>query len=260
MQIIKVPGLNGLGKNLGCRNAGNAILGELKEFKDISALKLEEIHVDNLKLDEQEKLISENSKEVLETGEKIIFLGGDHSISFPIGKSFLDIYGKKDSYLIVFDAHADCMPAMKEPTHEEWLRALVEFGWKPENIYLIGLRKIELEERRFLNLRGIKYIEMEKIQDFEIFCDGIMEFANKKNANVYLSIDIDIVDPAFAPSTGYLEPGGFSAREILYFAKRLALLKSLKAIDIVEIDCEKDKQKENITVKLGARILQEFLK
>ena len=66
MQIIKVPGLNNLGKNNGCRNAGNAMLSELKKFKDTNTLDLEEIHVDNSNLSEQEKLIYENSLEAFE--------------------------------------------------------------------------------------------------------------------------------------------------------------------------------------------------
>jgi len=115
-----------------------------------------------------------------------------------------------------------------------------------------------LEERQFLDLNKIKYYEFGKFEDNEFLCDSLMEFANGGDG-VYVSFDIDVVDPAFAPSTGHLEPGGFSSREILYFAKRFALLKKLKAVDIVEIDCVKDKEKDNVTVKLGAGILREFV-
>jgi len=259
MIVVKIPGLNNLNTNNGCRNAVNAIIHEIKAFRDISATELEEIHVDNSNLNEQNKLIYENSKKLFETQDKVIFLGGDHSISYSIGKAFLDTFGKKDSYLIVFDAHPDLMPAMKEPTHEEWLRELIEQGFAPENVILVGLRKIELEERQFLDKNEIRYYELNKIDNFDIFCDGVMEFVNKVNSKVYISIDIDVVDPAFAPSTGYLEPGGLSSREILYFAKRLSKLRSLMAIDLVEIDSENDKCNNNITVKLGAKIINEFL-
>jgi arginase family enzyme len=269
MQIIKVPGINNLGVNYwklnnpktndGCRNAGNAVLAELGKIRDISAIELEEIHVNNSDLNEQEKLIYENSKQAFETGDKIIFLGGDHSISYSTGRAFLDVFGRENSYLIIFDAHPDCMPSMKEPTHEEWLRALVEKEFNPLNVILIGLRKIELEERQFLDKNKIKYYELSKIENFDVFCDSIMEFVNNHNSKIYVSFDIDSVDPAFAPSTGYLEPGGFTSREILYFAKRLAKLRGLKAVDLVEIDCETDKSKGNMTVKLGAKIIEGFL-
>ena len=256
MMIVKVPGLNNLGKNDGCRNTGNAVIAELQNIREMSVYDFEEIHVDNSNLVEQDKLIYKNSKEMFESQDKVVFLGGDHSISYGIGRAFLDTF-RDDSRLIVFDAHPDTMPPMKEPTHEEWLRCLVEKGFNSRNILLIGLRKIELEERRYLDEKGIRYVEVDKIENFEIACDAAMEFSN--SGKTYVSFDIDVVDPAFAPSTGYIEPGGMSSREILYFAKRLAKTKGVVAVDLVEIDSVADDKKQNVTVKLGAKIVNEFL-
>src|SRR3989344_5025267 len=96
--IVKVPGINGLGKTNGCENAGNSILESLKEIHsneqgipiDVKLLDLEEIHLDNSNLEFSNNLIYENSLEMFETKPKIIFLGGDHSISFSMTKAFLD--------------------------------------------------------------------------------------------------------------------------------------------------------------------------
>ncbi len=93
--------------------------------------------------------------------------------------------------------------------------------------------------------------------DLEEMCDIIMEFSDKKQ--LYVSIDIDVVDPAFAPSTGYPEPGGFTSKEFLYLIQRLNKIKNLRGVDIVEINSEMDKENNNFTVKLGAKILSEFL-
>ena len=262
MQIIKVPGLNSDGSNLGCRNAGNSVLVELKDFigkEKFALLSLEEIHVDNSEIDEQWQLIYENSKDIFEIQDSAIFIGGDHSVSHPIGRAFLESFGKDKSYLIVFDAHPDSMPCKKRPSNEEWLRKLVDDGWDPRKIILIGLRRIELEELRFLDEKKIQYWEMDKFSDMEIMCDSVMEFVNDFRGVFYFSLDIGVIDPAFAPSTSHLEPGGFTSREILYFIKRISQLKNMKAFDLVEIDCEKDKKMENITVKLGAKILKEIL-
>ena len=132
MFIVKVPGINGLGKTKGCERTGNAILEYLKEIHsneegkiiDSSLLDLEEIHLDNTNLELTNRLIYENSLETFEAKPQTVFLGGDHSISYSIGKAFLDYCRKerKKPCLIVFDSHADCMPPMKEPTHEEWLK------------------------------------------------------------------------------------------------------------------------------------------
>ena len=98
---------------------------------------------------------------------------------------------------------------------------------------------------------------MDKIfGNIEDVCDTIME--NVRNCDgLYISIDIDVIDPAFAPGTGYPEPGGLSSQEILYFIRRLKLLKNFRRIDLVEICPQKDVNE--MTVRLGARIICEFL-
>ena len=84
-----------------------------------------------------------------------------------------------------------------------------------------------------------------------------MEFSHGKE--LYVSLDIDVVDPAFAPATGYKEPGGLTSREIIYLMQRINKIKNLRAVDIVEINQEKDKNFDNMTLKLGAKILAELI-
>jgi len=79
----------------------------------------------------------------------------------------------------------------------------------------------------------------------------------RNSSGFYISIDIDSVDPAFAPGTGYIEPGGLSSRELIYFIKRLSLLNNFRGGDIVEINPDLDNR--NMTVKLGAKILSEMI-
>ncbi|MFH1501153.1 MAG: arginase family protein [archaeon] len=264
MQLMRVPGINGLEKTKGCRNAGTAIIAALRDIKtsekgkpiNVSLLDLEESHVDNSNLEEQEGLIYKNSKNAFETQNKIIFLGGDHSITFPITRAFKDSF--EDPCLIVFDAHADSMKPMKQPTHEEWLRALVEDGFPKESILLVGARNIEQEELIWLNKEGIKRIDIgELINNIEDTTDAIMEFSSRKN--LYVSLDIDVVDPVYAPSTNYPEAAGLSSRQLIYIFQRIAMMKNLKAVDIVEVDSEKDKKKDNVTVKLAAKIVAELV-
>jgi len=270
MQVIKVPGINGLGRTGGCRDAGNAIINKLDETYtsergkpiDRKLLDLEEIHVNNNNLEEQDKLIYENALEEFERQDKIIFLGGDHSVSYSIARAFLEHCNKnekgKEPCLIVFDAHPDCMPAMREPTHEEWLRAIVEKGFPARNVLLVGARNSYFEELRFLSEKRIKQISINEINNnIEEVTDFIMEFASGKS--LYVSLDIDVIDPAFAPATNHLEPAGLTSRQMIYVMQRIAMMKNLKAVDIVEIDIEKDKKHGSMTTKLGARILAEMI-
>lgn len=266
MFIVKVPGINGLRKTNGCEKAGNDILKFLKEIhsneegKEInfSKLDLEEIHLDNSDLVLTNNLIYKNAFETFENKPRTVFLGGDHSISYSLSRAFFDYCDNsgKETCLIVFDAHADCMTPMNEPTHEEWLRKLIEDGFPAENILLVGVRNMWKDEIQFLAEKKIKTISVERLRDnLEEACDVIMEFSRGKE--LYVSIDIDVIDPAFAPGTGYPESGGISSRDFLYLTQRIYKLKNLRAVDIVEINPEKDLN--NQTIKLGAKILSELI-
>jgi len=267
MFVVKVPGINGFGKTKGCERAGNEILKTLKEIYsneqgkeiDVGKLDLEEIHLDNDNLELSNKLIYKNAFEMFESQPKTIFLGGDHSVSYSLTRGFFDSCensGKKPC-LFVFDAHPDLMPAMTEPTHEEWLRKLIEDGFPSENVLLVGIRNSYKDELNFIKEKGIKVISMNNLLlDIENACDTIMEFSNGKE--LYVSIDIDVIDPVFAPATGYrTEVGGLTSRQFLYLIQRINKIKNLRAVDIVEINPEKDK--DNLTIKLGSKILAELI-
>jgi len=148
------------------------------------------------------------------------------------------------------------MEPMKEPTHEEWLRKLIEDGFPARNILLVGVRNIWQDEMVFLKEKGIRMISMNQFLDnLKDTCDTIMEFSGGKE--LYVSVDIDVVDPGFAPGTGYREPGGLTSRQFIYLIQRINKIKNLKGIDIVEINPDKDEG--NKTVKLGAKILGKLI-
>lgn len=268
MFIVKVPGINPENKARGCEKSGNAVLETLKKeifsneqgkAVEFAKLDLEEIHLDNNNLKFTNKLIYENSFEIFEQKPKTIFLGGDHSISYSITRAFFDYcdnIGKK-SCLIVFDAHADVMPCSEEfPDNRKWLRKLIEDGFPAENILLVGARNIDEKEIIFMKEKGIKNISMNSLnENLQEACDTIMEFANGKE--LYVSLDVDVVDPVFAPAVSCKEPGGLSSRQIIYLMQRINKIKNLRAIDIVEINKAKDAI--GLTIKLGAKLLSEII-
>jgi len=263
--IVKVPGINGNGETDGCEKSPNEILKSLNSIYsneqgkiiDIKLLDLEEIHLDN-NIEKSKELIYKNSFEMFEIKPKVIFLGGDHSISCSIGKAFLNYCKQenKEPCLIVFDAHAGCVKSMKEPMHKKWLRTLIEEGFPGEKILLVGVRNLLKEEIVFLKERGIQLINTNQlIENLDDMCDTIMEFSNGKELDV--SVDISVVDPVFAPAVRNPEPGGLTGRQFLYLISRINKIKNLRAIDLVGINLDKDKN--NLTVKLGAKILSELL-
>ena len=87
-------------------------------------------------------------------------------------------------------------------------------------------------------------------------CDAIMEFLRKFDS-IYISIDMDILDPVYAPGVSYVEPNGLTSRELFYFLQRLKKTNKIKALDVVEVNPENDIN--NITTKTAARIIADFL-
>jgi len=261
MKLIKVPAINGLGKTEGCEKAPENIISCLKEFylnEDgmLPVFDFENVEIEKGNIEKTNKNIYNKIKNSLNEAEHLFILGGDHSITYSCFRAFSDEF--ENAGLIVFDAHPDCVNNFKPPTHEDYLRVLVEGGkLKKENILLIGLRNWHKEEYKFLKENKIKFFNMKEIanENLHEVSESIMSVARNFNA-LYVSIDIDVLDPAFAPGTGYKEPGGFTSRELLYFLKRLKLLKNLKAIDLVEINPDNDSSE--LTVKLGAKILSEM--
>ena len=150
------------------------------------------------------------------------------------------------------------MPPQKNVSHEEWLRACVDYGFPAKNILFVGLRNSDIVEIKYMSENSIKQIKINDLMnDLEDVTDSIMEFSSGKE--LYVSFDIDFIDPAFAPSTGYIEPGGATSREALYIVSRIGLMKNLRVFDLVEINEKIDKQVNNRTVKLGAKILSELV-
>lgn len=256
MQIIKVPTSQGGLEKSGSEKAPDKIVEGLKDTWSntkgfIPKYEVSEI---DIKGESDVKKINETIFK-LSKDKTGIFLGGDHSITYGLFRSFA--LNNKNAGLIVFDAHPDVYHTFEFATHGDWLKYLIEEKIiSPENVMVIGVRNADPKELDYFKIKKIAHIMMHNIQNIETTCDSIMEFANKFQS-FYLSIDIDVIDPAFAPGTGYLEPCGFTSREMLYFVKRLKLLKGLKSADIVEVNPQFDIN--NITSKLAAKLVAELL-
>lgn len=236
--IIQTPGINGLQKTNGCEKAPDVIAESL-------SLKTKKIHLNNQDIDEQEQRIYNKAKKYI--GKKPIFIGGDHSISYPLAKAFFE--STKNPALLVFDAHPDLMEPMKNPTHEEWLRAIVEKGFN--KILLVGIRKnsknIDKKEIEFANKNNIEIIYSDEFNKQKIinFC---------KNKNIYLSLDIDVFDSTIVKSTGYPESNGLTEKNILEVLENLK--NQICVADIVEYNPSIEGENEIILIKKILQILK----
>ncbi|MBS3107714.1 arginase family protein [Candidatus Woesearchaeota archaeon] len=204
--------------------------------------------------DETDKKI--DVKESSDYSEKTIALGGSHVISYDCIKKFAK--KNKNPGLIVFDAHPDVFQEFETVSYQDWVKHIVDENIiAKENIILIGIRNPSVEEIQYLKENNIKYYTCRQIfNNLQEICDAVMELARNFSA-LYISVDIDSVDPAFAPGVSHIEPAGLSSRELIYFLQRIKRIGNLKAADIVEVVPSKDIN--GMTVKLAAKIMKELI-
>ncbi len=163
-----------------------------------------------------------------------IVLGGDHSITFPVVRA-LD----KDVTLIHFDAHLDTWNG--EPgnlDHASWVNRAAQLP-HVKKIVQIGMRGLANDEESIGNARkiGTKIITSEEIHRKGV--DSALAQV-PQSENIYITLDVDVMDPTLAPGTGTLEPDGLSFREIDELLKGVAGKGKLVGFDIVEVNPYRD--------------------
>jgi len=230
MIIVKIPFSEGsLNKNKGTELAPNKLTKSKNQIKII-------------------KNNTDLTYRNIEQAKGDLFIGGDHSITYPLFKSFSKKH--KNPGLIILDAHPDAEVYTKTPTHEDFVRKLIDEKFlKQQNLTYIGLRNISKNEKQFL-----KKITWFKSKDkFE----KIKQYLEKINLScdaLYLSIDTDVLDSKYYTATGYPEPKGLTPNQLFKLLKYIKTLK-IKKIDIVEYNPTLDKNKEINLIKKIIKIL-----
>ena len=163
-------------------------------------------------------------------------IGGDHSITYEILKG---IDSCVDSWSFVYiDAHPDCIGSAGKYYGSVVHDILALKNVDPTSSLIIGARAIEEEEKKAVEKAGIKFIGMDRVIEEGIV--AVSKYARSMiTDNVYLSIDLDSVDPAFAPGVSTPVPGGLAAREILYIASTIGKSVNL-GFDVMELNPKYD--------------------
>lgn len=190
----------------------------------------------------------------------VIGLGGDHSVSIPLFSGFRR-KAVGECGLIWLDAHPDLWDAYDGDrlSHACALRRLIEGGdLNPRRIALLGLRSFSPEEIDYLLSRQIFFMTAHEMaaKGMEWAAQKAIEQVHEAD-HVYLSLDIDFVDPSAAPGTGLPVPGGPSARETLALLEPLFQKLRIRSMDIVEISPPHDPA--SVTSFLGVQILLQIL-
>jgi agmatinase len=210
--------------------------------------------------------ITDTVEAISRAGKVPIVLGGDHTVTFANATGVARVHGFGDVALIHFDAHADtgAMQNGQLYGHGTPMRRLIESGAVPGHRFVqIGLRGYwpEPDVMAWMKTQKMRSYLMSDIEErgLRTVVDEAVAYSLEGGAKgVFISVDIDVVDPGFAPATGTPEPGGLTSRQILDTVRRLGRDLNVIGADVVEVSPPYDGPGE-ITAYLANRVVLEIL-
>jgi agmatinase len=202
--------------------------------------------------------------EVAKRGIIPITLGGDHSITWPAATAVAEVKGFGNVGMVHFDAHADTADILygNLASHGTPMRRLIESGAIPgKNFVQVGLRGYWPPKEIFdwMREQGMRWHTMDEIwqRGFQTVMKDAISEALSAADSLYISIDVDSLDPSFAPGTGTPEPGGIMSADLLRMVRTLCLEHNVVGIDIVEVSPAYDVS--DLTVNVAHRLAFECL-
>ncbi len=210
--------------------------------------------------------IADAVEQIAAVGAVPIVLGGDHSVTYANGTGLARVLGAGTFGLVHFDAHADTAETNVGQLHGHGtpMRRLVESGAVPGHRFVqIGLRgywpgpaviawMADQQMKTFLMHEIVERGLRPVVDDAVAACTG------GDSAGIFISVDIDVVDPGMAPGTGTPEPGGLTSRELLDTVRRLARDLPVVGADVVEVSPPYDGPGQ-VTAFLANRVVLEIL-
>ncbi len=194
-----------------------------------------------------------------------IMIGGDHFCTYPVLKAISEQIKDKEGFgVLIFDSHLDFYDSWDKGVYSHATISRRTFDLENinnTNLMIVGTRDIDIPELESAKDKNITHLNAYLIQEYglEEYTNYVIDFFNKSRIyNLYISIDIDVLDPSVAPATGYAIPGGFSYREFWFILKKLAESFTIKAFDLVEVSPNLDLP-NNMTSTLAAKLIIELI-
>ena len=243
----------------GCRFGPDAIRGtfnNIEIFQPEFGVDLEAVNINDLGntkhtvvATEMLQMVENITTELKKQSRQIIILGGEHLITLGSFTCF-----PKDTGYVVFDAHYDLRDQYADIklSHAAYLRRIVEKRGS-ENIVHVGARAFVKEELAFLKEHNITTVSDKEIRNGN--GAKLLKDVTSTFDSLYVSIDIDVLDPAFAPGVGNPEAVGISSRE-LYDLITTLQNKKIVAADIVELNPTYD---NGSTVSMAAKMISTII-
>jgi agmatinase len=191
-----------------------------------------------------EESIEEVTALLLKHGKTPLALGGDHSISYPVVRAFARRHERLD--VLQFDAHPDLYDEFEgnRQSHACPFARIMELG-VVRRLVQVGIRTMNGHQRAQAEKFGVEVIEMRHWDDGRSFAF---------DSPLYVSIDLDVLDPAFAPGVSHREPGGASTRQVIDTIQ--GLRGKVVGADVVEFNPRQDPV--GLTAAVGAKLTKEL--
>ncbi len=184
--------------------------------------------------------VKEKAAGLFRSGGFNLFLGGDHSINIPLSAAFAEHHYPAPVGMIHLDSHCDLMDVydgLKWSHACPQRRFLEQPNAEPKRLFLLGIRSYEAEELDFINrhpsltvVGAGQFLQQTPGQTLQMICEAMSGLES-----LYLSLDIDVLDPAYAPGTGTPEGGGLSTRQVFELVRNIVERLPVKAMDLVEV-------------------------
>ena len=208
--------------------------------------------------------IKQRVHEVARRGIVPVILGGDHSITWPAATAVAEVHGFGNVGIVHFDAHADTADIIDGnlASHGTPMRRLIESGAVPgRNFVQVGLRGYWPPEDtfRWMQEQEMRWHTMQEIWErgFQtVMADAVAEALDRAD-KLYISVDVDSIDPSMAPGTGTPEPGGLQSADLLRMVRQLCVDHDVVAVDVVEVSPPYDVSE--LTVNVAHRVVLEAL-
>ncbi len=189
-------------------------------------------------------VIKRRVSEEIQQQTKLICFGGDHSVSYPIIEAHANTYSGLN--ILHLDAHSDLYDNFDDNpfSHASPFARLMETGLI-NSLTQVGIRCLTTHQKEQAKTFDVEIIEMK---------DFTTDFLNHLDTPLYLSLDIDVLDPAFAPGISHHEPGGMTTRQLFHVIQNIEV--PIIGADIVELNPKRDLN--NVTAMVAYKSFKEI--
>ena len=237
---------------------------QVSPFNELNIVDYGDINVDQLSTERSLEHIRSMVRDVAASGTIPMIVGGDHSLMYPDVAGVVDVYGAGNVGVIHFDAHYDAGNSGSHLlSHGQPVRRLFNEKLVPgKNFIQVGLRGSWPGRAGFewMQEQGLRYHPMAEIEKdgWDAVKERVFKEAMEDGPeHIYISFDIDVLDPAYMPGTGTPEPGGLTTREVFPIVRGLCASKHIVGFELVELNPLVDPG--YTTAQNSNRILQECL-